>query len=425
MEKKSFNWLLFQFAQRQISLNMLEVGFCRRERLLDWYCLNSNGQVHRNLVSSPSNQVKYLMSHFLSKRSPVLDEYKPDKFICYLYHKNGRKIISAKEAAELVNNQMHGLEITSMHLALPGIEDPSIFRVSCNNSKNELHLEIETRRFDKEKGSQLKDQNISDKIVNFVVGLCEMMGRFSKTLLSMNLDLLMTGTHHIFLVKIDELIFQNETFDGSKDFQRVSSFKPSEGTSEEISDDEIQHNLMIPEKEIRKREMNRIRVPLNKPIINNSPVFLEMIAKTIHKNRKKQFFHEYFQRKKFSTDDKHDLKKASFHFNSRDTFKEMNLENRLDSLSDLLSFLEKTRPKNWVRDLNVQKISTIKQTGSRKLSADLTQPDNEKQQNQGLLDPRPRNSHKTFKDMPRKFLHTRSASDSKLPSLEAKYFKII
>lgn len=430
-------------AQRQISVNVLEVAFCRREKVLDWYCLNSNLQVHRNKLASPSNLVRFMMSYFLSKRSPVLDEYRPEKFICYMYHKGGRKVVNAKEAAEMVSHQMHGMEVISMHMALPGVDDSIVYRVICNNSSNELHLEIEVKKFEKEKGAQIKDQLTADRIVNFVVNLCEQMGRFSKTLHSMNLDVLISPSHQVFLINIHNLTFHKETFDGSRDFQRVSSFKLSDCSSEEISDDEVQHNIIILEKESRKKELNKIRVPLSKPVVNNSPVFLEMIAKTIQKKRKIQYLNDYFSKKKFHTEDSQDLKKASYLFTSRDTFKELNLEKRLDSLNDLLNYLEKTRPKNWIRDTtNIQKFSTLKPPSSRKMSIDkcsvntfeLENPNEaidvnrlnpfnhlNKFNNPNLLKP----SHNTLKVRSKKIIHSRSASDSKLPSLEHKYFKII
>lgn len=439
METKSFNWLLFQLAHRQISVNILEVAFCRREKVLDWYCMNSNLQVHRNKVVAPSNLVRFMMSYFLSKRNPVLDEYRPEKFICYMYHKGGRKIINAKDAAEMVNNQMHGMEVITLHMALQGVDDSGVYRVSCSNLNNELHLEIESKKFEKERGTQIKDQSIADKIVTFIVNLCEQMGRFSKTLISMNLDLLLTPSQQIYLINIDDLTFQKETFTSSRDFQRVSNFKLSDGSSEDISEDDVQHNIIIPEKEPRKKDINKIRVPLSKPIVNNSPVFLEMIAKTIQKKRKIQYLNDYFDRKKFQTEDNQDLKKNSFHFNSRDTFKDLNLEKRLESLNDLLKYLEKTRPKNWIRDTtNLHKFSSLKPPSMRNLTLDKSlnafeiENPNEKielnklkafnhSKNRNIAKP----THHTLKLKTKKIIHLRSASDSKLPNLEHKYLKLI
>ena len=330
-----------------------------------------------------------------------------------------------------------------MHMALPGVEDSIVYRVICNNSSNELHLEIEIKKFEKERGAQIKDQLTADRIVNFVVNLCEQMGRFSKTLHSMNLDVLVSPSHLVYLINIHNLTFHKETFDGSRDFQRVSSFKLSDCSSEDISEDDVQHNIMIPEKESRKKDLHNIRVPLSKPIVNNSPVFLEMIAKTIQKKRKIQYLNDYFSKRKFQTEDSQDLKKASYLFTSRDSFKALNLEKRLDSLNDLLNYLEKTRPKTWIRDsTSMQKFSTLKPPSSRKLSIDKSSMNTFEIENPhetteaNRLNP-PSHSNKfhnpsllkatrhTLKLRGKKSIHARSASDSKLPSLEAKYFKII
>ena len=443
MEAKSFNWLLFQLAQRQISINILEVAFCRREKVLDWYCMDSNLQVHRNKVVAPSNLVRFMMSYFLYKRNPVLDEYRPEKFICYMYRKGGRKIINAKNAAEMVSNQMHGVDVNSMHLALSGIDDSVVYRVNCRNLNNGLHLEIESKRFEKETGTQIKDQSIAEKIAKFIVNLCEQMARFSKTLISMNLDILITTSHQIYLINIDDLTFYKETFDGSRDFQRVSNFKPSDCSSEEISDDDLQHNIIVLEKDLRKKEFNNIRVPLTKPIVNDSPVFLEMIAKTIQKKRKIQYFKEYFDRKKTQTEDDQYIKKTSFHLGSRDSFKELKLEKRLESLNDLLKYLETTQPKNWVRDTpNFQKFSTLKPPPRRNLTMDkntlndldIETPNEKVETNRldtfnragyfnKLKVPKP--AHNTLKLKRRKIVHIRSVSDSNLPNFSHKCLRLI
>lgn len=413
MERKNFNWLLFQLSQRQIPLNFLEVGFCRRNKLLDWYCLNSSGHVYRNKVTAPSNLVKFLLSYFLSKRSPVLDEYKPDKQICYLYHRTGRKIINAKEAAEMLNNQLHGLDIVSIHMALPGIEDNKIYRAYCANRGNELCIEINIKKFDKDKGNCIKDMNVADKIVNFIVGLCEVMGRFSKNLHSMNLDLVVSNNLQVFLIKIDELCFMGDELNGSRDFQRVTSFKiDDDDSSEEISDNEVHHNIIMPEKDQRKKEGSHFKVPLSKPAANNSAIFLEMIAKTIQKRRKSQFFNEYVQKKVECQEESRFSKMSSFLFSGRDTYKEISVEGRLDSLSDLLTYLEKTRPRVWIRDTtnSLNKITTLKPPTIRNLSQELVENHIKKEKKIVSL------KNKIIKSG--FILHKRSASDSKLPPIK-------
>ena len=370
MEKKTYNWLLYQFAQRNICLNILEVGICKRDKLLDWYSLDQKNSIRRNSVTTPNNLTKYLLNHFLAKRSPILDEYRPDKFVCYLYHKSGKKIITAKEAAEMANNQLHGLQVLSIHMALPGIDTPKIFRVSCINKNNELSTDISVENFYKEGGgNSLKDQEIADKIMNFTLNICEILGRFSKPIESMKLDVIISSAGLVYLIKAIELVFSvNGASDGIRDLRRKSTFKyKDEESSPEITDEEEQSNglLFNREGETKTKDSSRYKIPLSKPVQNNSVVFLDMIAKTIEKKRKNEIIHEYFTKKPSNIEGYGNYKRSVFRLNSFQSIKDKDTESKIATMNDLLAFIEKTRPRNWIKDLSKSSAILVKNSPAK------------------------------------------------------------
>ncbi|OMJ73370.1 hypothetical protein SteCoe_27959 [Stentor coeruleus] len=249
----------------------------------------------------------------------------------------------------MANNQLHGLQIQSLHMALPQIDTPTIFHVTSTNRNNELYTEITSSRFEKETGSQLKDQEISDKIMSFTTLLCEALFRFSKPIDSMKLDLLISSSGQIYLIKANELIFNTANPESLRDMQRFSSIKRYE---EEHSDSQSADDMLTPhplqEKE-RKKVPHKFKIPLSKPVQNNSTAFLEMMAKTIQKTRKSTFLSEYFKGKSLNKSDNL-LKKTTFKTTTTlDSNKDSTLD-KLSTMTDLLSLIEKTRPRNWVKD---------------------------------------------------------------------------
>lgn len=59
-----------------------------------------------------------MLIHFMNTRAPLLYEYSPDKVIVYLYHKRGQRVLTAKDIVDLSKNQLHGLQVRSIHVAL-------------------------------------------------------------------------------------------------------------------------------------------------------------------------------------------------------------------------------------------------------------------------------------------------------------------
>ena len=117
MEDKSYGWLLSELCTSKSVLRFLETGICRGSKLLNWFYSNANGVVSQKSLKENS-RTKLILNWFLNQRLPMLGEYNPDKVICYLYHRKGRRIVSAKDAVELAENQIHGLQVRSIHMAL-------------------------------------------------------------------------------------------------------------------------------------------------------------------------------------------------------------------------------------------------------------------------------------------------------------------
>ena len=96
MEDKSYNWFLLELWSKKIPLKILETGICRSNKLLDWFSTDSIGFLIRKPVKE-TTKTKTLLTHFLNQRVPILEEYNPEKVICYLYHNKGVKIVTAKD----------------------------------------------------------------------------------------------------------------------------------------------------------------------------------------------------------------------------------------------------------------------------------------------------------------------------------------
>ena len=118
MEDKSYWWLLSELCNSKASLKILETGICRGSKLLDWFYTNHIGIITKKPLKEKI-KTKRILNYFLNQKLPILEEYDPGKVICYLYHRKGRRIITAKDTIELAENQLHGLQVRSIHMALP------------------------------------------------------------------------------------------------------------------------------------------------------------------------------------------------------------------------------------------------------------------------------------------------------------------
>lgn len=359
MEDKSFNWFLSECCSRKLRLNILETGICRGSLLLDWFHTDQFGQISRK-VKKDSTRTKHLLSYFLNQRHPVLEEYNPDKVICYLYHKTGIKVVSSKESIELIENQLHGLQVTSLHMTLSNsLNYYKAYRLQAWSEGGELCHKLTYGRIAKDMNEEVTDAVIYEKVLSVIIYLSDILAKSQlKNISKIKIDLVTDAANSIYIVKVLELGL-DDTFMKSeaiiRNLVRRPSFKQYEESSEEdISGGEFE-GLQSGMKVIQeyKKKNTDYKMPLKKNKAPNSKVFLEMIAKTFDRDRKVQEYHEKIKNKKLL------LENCSEH-NNRKIFQLKSLKyprenipkkHAISSVNELLYYVEKTRPRIWLCDV--------------------------------------------------------------------------
>lgn len=341
MDERSYKWFLQELSTSNLSLKILEAGICRGTKVTSWFCNLKND----NIFARPTKEMqstKSLINYFLNTRIPMIEEYSPQKLICFLYHKTGKKLVTAKEAIELAENQLHGLHVISAHLALTS--QSQIYTVKASNSKGEFSTEITVSKFGQPESQSVKDKAQIDEIVDYFVYVNELLMKLSnKEIHDVVLDLTKDCNGSITLIKITELRFKFNNVQNV--FIRASSIRliTQESSEEESLTDEEPPNLT---RQTLTSYLFKDRSPvkaLSRKTQDNSQEFLEMIAKTIDKDRKRnyekgdnvqesEFKHQAFARK--SLRDSKSIRKS------------------MSNLNDLLFYLEKTRPRVWLKDKN-------------------------------------------------------------------------
>lgn len=359
MEEKPYKWFLQEVCNKHISLKILETGICRGTKVIAWYENTLSDEVTLKSIKMQS-KTRYLINYFLNQRVPILEEYAPEKLICYLYHKTGKRIVTAREAIELAENQLHGLQVTSVHMAINS--NTEIFTLSAINIGSELNTEIFISRFGKYSSQTLKDPAIIEKIIHLLVQISDFIIRITaQEIHEVHLDLLIDNVGSLTIIKITDL--KLKTIIMRPGFYRKSSIKLIQRDhSSEESIESIESPYMnkvaftLHEKE--KKPLS-LKVPINKPLPKNSHNFLEMIANTIDKDRRKYSVQNYFQKRKEKeieierAKEKEKEMEGKLHpLCKRKSFRESRtMKKSLCSLNDLLFYLEKTRPKIWIKDI--------------------------------------------------------------------------
>ena len=347
MEEKPYKWLLQEICNNRIFMKILETGICRGTKLIAWYCNTSTDTIICKSSKSVS-KTRYLINYFLNSRVPILEEYAPEKLICYLYHKTGKKIVTAKEAIELAENQLHGLQVTSIHMAI--ISSIETYSLSAINVGGELNTEIVIGKFGKNANQIVKDPIIIEKVINLLVYINDTVVKLCKQQIQeIQIDLLFDPKGYPQIIKIEKLLVNIEIRSsiGKKSSIKLIQFDDSsdENLENEISPIHTKGAIgYILEKEKRN---HAIKVPIAKPFIENSSNFLQMIANTFDRDRKRYTREEYKKNSKNSVPlpEKNELLDDVLQLNARKSFRDRSLKKSLNSLNDLLSYVEKTRPK--------------------------------------------------------------------------------
>ena len=303
-----------------------------------------------------NTRTKILLNFFLNHRVPILEEYNPEKVVCYLYHRKGVRTVTAKDAIELAENQLHGLQVRSIHLALSVSSNYyKIYRVTASNNKGELNYALTYGHIHKEFDEEIKDPVLCEQALSLLFYLSDFIYKNElKYIISIKIDLIsdLSGQFHI--IKIKDISLSKEFIKSDyiiRGIGRNTTLKMTDFTSDD--DNNLETDVLNPlfyknsyEKDQKKRE-GQLKIQLKKPTASNSNVFLEMIAKTIDRDRKNQEFLEII------TDKRKDLEQAG-EIDNKKLFKQRSLKKirekfrkkpSFKSINDLMFYVEKTRPR--------------------------------------------------------------------------------
>jgi hypothetical protein len=354
MEEKSYNWLLLEFHKHKVPLRILETGICRGSKLLDWFITEASGVVTRKTVKE-NTRTKTLLNYFLNQRVPILEEYNPEKIICYLYHRKGVKIVTAKESIELAENQLHGLQVRSIHMALPSCSNPQkVYRVTAWKEDSELQTQLTYGRIVKETNEEVKDPVVYEKAMSLTVNISDFIYKnYQKYIKSIKIDLILDSLGQLYVIKIKELILTSEFVKSQNIYRgnhRHNSLKILEFSSEDISllDNTEDYNPIKILQE-KKKEIN-FKIQLRKPTAQNSSEFLKMMAKTFDRQRKTQETLKILENKRIILEkNQNDNKRISLQSLNMLSYT-LHKKNSITNINDLLSYVENTRPRIWVKD---------------------------------------------------------------------------
>ncbi|OMJ72741.1 hypothetical protein SteCoe_28748 [Stentor coeruleus] len=400
MEEKAYKWFLQELSNRHENLKILETGICRGTKVIAWFENSSTDEIIQKPIKM-LNKIRYLLNYFLNQRVPILEEYAPEKLICYLYHKTGKRIVTAKEAIELAENQIHGLQVTSMHMAINSVIET--YTISASNIGGELNTEIFTSKFGRFTTQPVKDSVIIEKLMHFLINISDFIIKItSQEIHDIHIDLLMDKVDCIIIIKITELILKSPS--ARPGYFKKATIKLVQ--RDQSSDDSLESPgspllskavLGIHEKD--KKALG-LKVQINKQTSNNSHNFLEMIAKTIEKERKKYASQRMVGDKKIKEKEKEKERKKEKNDEKigeekkvvkdiRKSYRELRGKKKsLGSLNELLVYLEETRPRIWIKDTN-----EVQNVAKNNMSKDAMKKPKTRQASVNYLTPTFRSNH--------------------------------
>lgn len=351
MEEKSFGWLLFELSIAKAPVRILEVGLCRGTKLLAWYYNDSMGVVCKKTVK-PNFKSKMILSQILNERVPVLEKYSPDKVICYLYHLNGMRIVKVKEASELAENQLHGLQVRSIHQALVNSSDfYSIYKLNGLCENGEILNELFCQTYKKE-AIEVKDSLIYERALNLTMVLSDFLyRRTGKYFKEIQMDLVADSAGLLYILKVHKIILSPEVpkidyF--SRRTGRLMTKVVEFSSDESIEEGANQINLYKNFLEGRKKDLGKV---MRKQVPQNSGVFLDMIAKTFDRERKVMEHCEILKERRKELEGSGNVSPGVSNAMSQSSERLKTKQKRgFGNIGELLGYLENTRPKIWVRD---------------------------------------------------------------------------
>ncbi|CAG9331062.1 unnamed protein product [Blepharisma stoltei] len=306
MENQTYSWLLSLVNTRKTPLRILEAGLCRGDLLQEWYANDKSGIVITKTTKT-LNKTSQLLTHFLNIRCPILEDYSPEKIIAYLYHQKGRKVLRAKEAINFSKNLMYGLQMRSIHMALPETYSNVMIKVKAKNENGEFKNELSYKSFEKENGDAVKDESLCERAHEMTLFIAEYIYRFQSEIVDqLRYDLCVDGYGYYYLIRLENPVF-------AKELSNIPRVRNKNRTNTIFLDqppdpDEDARNLesAVPEfipigkvSDRRKsRESLKFRFDFKFHRAPNSPVFVKMIAKTIEKSHQKAIMREKLEQKR-------------------------------------------------------------------------------------------------------------------------------
>jgi hypothetical protein len=360
MEDKTYAWALFRFFTNKIPVKILETGICRGTKLLDWYYNDPQGIVARKPIKENS-RTKILLNCFLNKRVPIVEGFNPEKVICYLYHQRGIRIVTAKHAVELVENQLHGLQVRSIHMVLSSVSDYyNVYKLSASNENGEILQTLTYGKFFKDSNEEVKNPVIYEKSQSLLVFISNILYKDTgKRIKSIKLDLAFDSNCSLHIIKITEIVLSLDLGKPEISIQvtnRTATFKSHDYLVQDDDDLDTHDNadnitytpLKVLHEEIRKKK-DSYKTQNKKPAAQNSDVFLEMVAKTFDRERKALECIEIINNKKAELAQTLGEQKSGTHFLSI-TREKVLKKHGFRSINEVMQYLEITRPKVWVKD---------------------------------------------------------------------------
>lgn len=184
---------------------------------------------------------------------------------------------------------------------------------------------------------------------------------------SLSFDMVVDQASQIHLLNIHELVFRKDksnTMTSEFRFRRKSLIRvrPDEDQSSDSLSDEGEFDesprktplfSFFNKDTLAKkthRDQNRYKISLERENKSSSPVFLNMIANTIDKQRRIQANAQLLKAKGLKSQPSLN-KRMLFKMTTFKTLRGLNSDSRnIQSFRDLLYYVERTRPRNWIKD---------------------------------------------------------------------------
>lgn len=266
-----------------------------------------------------------------------------DKYVCYLYHINGKRLITAQETDELVRKQLHGLRVTSVHMfKTPLHSSGKIYSLHVWEKQGKMHAQIIYGKFSKKEGTAIREGIVTErglKLAEEILHIVRAEGYKTKVL---DFDMIVDISGTPCLIRITRLKLDINTIKISMN-TKVTLLYANEGsnlTTEADRESKMKNNHSSKSDNIKSSSLN-----------SNCEVFLEMIAKTISKTRKKEEKNESNKLILAKSIEKIRMIQERKMFENN-CIKEVKITKAYESIQDLLFYVKKTRPRIWRKDIS-------------------------------------------------------------------------